>query len=51
MINVITAWLASMLDNAPYLVGAVIAIWAQWRELRECHLRLFDYLEERREND
>lgn len=37
MSEVFTAWLTSMIDNAPYLVGAVFAITALWRELNKCH--------------
>ena len=55
MLDVITAWLASMIDNAPYLVGAAIAMFAMWRELRECHQgnneianRLLDHLIDQR---
>lgn len=36
MIEILTNWLSSMIDNAPYLFGAVIAIAAMWKELREC---------------
>lgn len=37
MESVLTTWFASMVDNAPYLAGAAIAMWAMWKELKQCH--------------
>lgn len=55
MLEIMTGWLSGIIDNAPYLAGAVIAMAAMWKELRACHQgneriaqRLLDHIIEAR---
>lgn len=58
MVELTTTWLSSIIDNAPYLAGAVVAIVAMWKELKECRKgneriaqRLLDHIIEARVQD